>query len=91
MELVDSWHGLALQNESNTGDAADILQIQELLKNYALSVDKVDLDLANHVWSHAPEVKFIHPRGTERGLEAVEKNFYGKTMGNTFSERELLL
>src|SRR5207237_4864110 len=32
---------------------------------------------------------FIHPRGHERGWGAVAKNFYGVTMGDTFSERKL--
>jgi ketosteroid isomerase-like protein len=73
----------------STGDAESIRQIQALIHSYAKSVDDVDVALARQVWSAAPEVTFIHPRGTERGLQAVLENFYGKTMG-MFSKRELL-
>ena len=47
------------------------------------------MNLAREVWSTRSEVSFIHPRGTERGLENVLHNFYQKTMG-TFSKRQLL-
>ena len=70
--------------------SADEQALQVLLANYAKSVDELDLNLAGQIWSHAPEVVFIHPRGTEVGFAQVMDNFYTKTMG-TFSERELLL
>jgi len=73
----------------STGDPAGISQIQSLINDYVKSVDSLDLKLARNVWSEQNEVTFIHPRGTERGMEQVLQNFYGKTMG-TFSTRELL-
>ena len=78
-------------DRASTGDPAAVGQIQELLKKYATSVDNLDLNLANQIWSHAPEAILIHPRGTERGLSAIEENFYAQTMGKTFSQRQLLL
>jgi hypothetical protein len=64
--------------------------LHQLLDNYTKSIDTLDLALADRIWSHAPEVSFIHPRGTEKGFDHIIKNFYKATMG-TFSERELLL
>ena len=74
---------------SSTGEPASIQQIEKLISQYVEAVNKLDLDLARKVWSSGPEVSFIHPRGTEYGLDSVLNNFYGKTMG-TFSERQLL-
>lgn len=74
----------------STRDSAEAQKLELLIKQYAESVNNLDLALARKVWSSAPEVTFIHPRGTEYGLEAVLQNFYGSTMG-TFSKRELLL
>jgi ketosteroid isomerase-like protein len=70
--------------------SADEQALRVLLANYAKSVDELDLNLAGQIWSHAPEVVFIHPRRTEAGFAQILDNFYTKTMG-TFSERELLL
>lgn len=74
---------------ASTGNRQDIEQIQQVIKDYVKAVEKLDLELARKVWSSGPEVSFIHPRGTERGLEQVLTNFYTKTMG-TFSKRQLL-
>jgi ketosteroid isomerase-like protein len=74
---------------ASTGDAASIQQIEALIGQYAQSVNTLDLDLARKIWSSAPEASFIHPRGTEYGLDSILNNFFAKTMG-TFSERELL-
>ena len=63
--------------------------LRNVINDYAKSVDSLDLSLARKVWSNAPEVTFIHPRGTERGLDHVLHNFYENTMG-TFSKRQLL-
>ena len=73
----------------STGDPAAIQQIQQVIKDYVQSVDNLDLDLARKLWSGETGVTFIHPRGTEHGLEEVLQNFYGRTMG-TFSRRQLL-
>ena len=73
----------------STGDLASIQQIESLITEYVRSVDNLDTSRARDVWSTRNEVTFIHPRGTERGLENVLQNFYRKTMG-TFSNRQLL-
>jgi ketosteroid isomerase-like protein len=74
---------------SSTGDPIAIQALRNVINEYAKSVDSLDLSLARKVWSAGPEVTFIHPRGTERGLEQILQNFYGNTMG-TFSKRQLL-
>jgi ketosteroid isomerase-like protein len=74
---------------ASTGNQQDIHEIQQVIKDYVKACEKLDLELARKVWSSSPEVSFIHPRGTERGLEQVLTNFYSKTMG-LFSERQLL-
>ena len=74
---------------ASTGDPTEIQKLRKLINDYAQSVDNLDLALARKVWSGPSEVSFIHPRGTERGLEQVFSNFYKKTMG-LFSKRELL-
>ncbi len=58
---------------------------------YANSGDAVDTTLASTVWAHTPEVSFIHPRGHERGWDAIKVNFYVQTMGANFSERKLTI
>ena len=68
---------------------SDADQVRAVLEKYEESIDKADIGLASEVWSHSPEVTFIQPRGTDRGLKAVEGSFYKKEMGETFSEREL--
>lgn len=83
--------GQAASDRASTGDPAAVGQIKELLRKYEVSIDNIDLSLANQIWSHVPEVILIQPRGTERGLSAIEKNFYEQAMGNTFSQRQLLI
>src|SRR5215469_18858957 len=73
-----------------TSGARDEEMLRQLLKTYEKSIDTLDLTLADRIFSHAPEVSFTHPRGTEKGFDQIIKNFYQATMG-TFSERELLL
>jgi uncharacterized protein Yka (UPF0111/DUF47 family) len=53
----------------STGDSASVQQIESIIKQYAESVDTLDLDLARRLWSNQSEVSFIHPRGTEYGLK----------------------
>lgn len=83
--------GQAASDRAGTGDPAAVGQIKELLRKYEVSIDNIDLGLANQIWSHAPEVILIEPRGTERGLSVIEKNFYQQAMGSTFSQRQLLI
>ena len=63
--------------------------IESLVATYAESIDKADTDLASTIWDTTGDVVFIHPRGTEYGWEAIKANFYGKTMGDMFTKREL--
>lgn len=74
----------------NTGDTAEIRSIQQLQKRYVESIDKADTALVDEVWSHSPDVIFIEPLGTERGLSQVEA-FVRDTFGKTFSKRDLQL
>jgi ketosteroid isomerase-like protein len=96
LTLVLAMAGVAIGNAqansgppASTGDPANIQQIRSVITDYVKSVDDLDQSLARRVWSTGSEVSFIHPRGTERGLQQVLQNFYSKTMG-TFSKRELL-
>ena len=61
--------------------------IRSLISSYVKSIDAADTGLASTVWADT-DVSFIHPRGHERGWDAI-KAFYEQTMGQTFSERKL--
>lgn len=74
---------------SSAGDTVSNGQIEEVIKQYVRSVDELDLDLARKIWASGTEVTFIHPRGTEHGIDEILKDVYGNAMG-TFSKRELL-
>lgn len=75
--------------------AADTRAEQELtrmVEAYRASIIHADdIRWAEKVWLPGPGVSFIHPRGHERGWEAIKNNFYRKTMSETFSRRELRL
>ena len=74
----------------NTGNPSDIEQIQQLQKRYVASIDGADLALVDQVWSHSPEIIFVEPLGTERGLLQIE-GFVRDTFGKIFSRRDLQL
>lgn len=59
-------------------------EIEELIALYAASIDRADTNLAKQIWSAAPEVTFIHPRGEERGRDQIIATFYEGLMGTTF-------
>ena len=82
--------GASKAHGENTGKVADIEQIQQLQKRYVASIDGADLALVDHVWSHSPDVIFVEPLGTERGLLQVER-FVRDTFGKMFSRRDLQL
>ena len=63
--------------------------IESLIATYAESIDKADTGLGAKIWDTEGNAVFIHPRGTESGWGEVATNFYGKTMGETFSKRSL--
>jgi ketosteroid isomerase-like protein len=68
---------------------ADTQAIKSLIAAYASSIDRADTKSADQLFSNAPEVTFIHPRGEEHGREQIETNVYRNLMGATFSERRL--
>jgi hypothetical protein len=69
--------------------ADDVKAINDIIRNYAKSVSDLDIPLAEKFWQTDERVSFIHPRGNEYGWSQIKDNFYGKTMGETFSSREL--
>lgn len=70
-------------------DCSDEEAIRNVIERYAQSINAADVKFAETFWQTDDKVVFIHPRGTEFGWEAIKTNFYGKTMGETFSKREL--
>ena len=58
---------------------------------YIASIDAADANMAKPLWDSSNHATFIHPRGTERGWDEIAENFYGITMGATFTERSLRL
>ncbi len=66
-------------------------QITEGINRYLYSIDKADPTLGKQLFYVSPETSFIHPRGHERGWSQIAENFYGTTMGKTFSKRTLKL
>lgn len=66
-------------------------EITEGINRYLYSIDKADPTLGKQLFYVSPETSFIHPRGHERGWSQIAENFYGATMGKTFSKRTLKL
>ena len=64
-------------------------KIRDLIQTYTRSISLADTNLASQIWSHAPEITFIHPAGNEHGFEEVKHDVYEKLMGGLFSERTL--
>ena len=75
--------------ETTAASGSDEAGIRSLIATYAKSVDAADTTLASTVWATTPDVSFIHPRGHERGWNAIKAQFYEQTMGQMFSERKL--
>lgn len=63
--------------------------INKLIENYAISINKGDLELADKLFLQSENTSFIHPRGHEVGINNVKKAFYIETMINMFSKRDL--
>jgi len=64
-------------------------EIHRHIERYLQSVDGADAALAATIWSPTPDSTFIHPRGHERGWDEIARNFYGRTMGESFTKRTL--
>ena len=66
---------------------------KELLQKIAMYCNSIieadNLGIAEQVWSATPDSSFIHPRGHEIGWSEIRNNFYGKTMNDMFSKRDL--
>lgn len=68
------------------------MTINDVVEGYAESIngDNPNLDLARQVWSTSESASFIHPRGHEQGWDAIERNFYVRTMGELLKSRKLV-
>lgn len=86
MKIALSFLFLLLSVSISFGSAED--EIRKLIDDYAMSVNKLDLDLAESIWSQEEAISFIQPRGHQKSWEDVRKNFYLGAMDN-FSERDL--
>jgi ketosteroid isomerase-like protein len=82
--------GVSKAHSENTGNPAEIQQIRQSQKRYVASIDGANLALVDQVWSHSPDVIFVEPLGTERGLLQVA-GFVRDTFGKMFSKRDLQL
>ncbi|PMR89733.1 DUF3225 domain-containing protein [Xanthomonas arboricola pv. juglandis] len=76
---------------ANTQPPSAETAVREGVDTYIRSIDAADTELAGRIFQTTPDTFFIHPRGTERGWDAVVTNFYGKTMRDSFSKRSLRL
>ena len=81
---------LAVSGAARAQPTTDEQQLRTLLDNYMKAVNTLDPGLIDSIWSHSPEVSFIHPRGTAIGFEHIRDDFYKNTM-SLFSQRELIL
>ena len=70
---------------------SDEQQIKQLLLDYTESVKHADdIEYARKIWtSDANIATFIHPRGTEEGLDTIFEQFYNVTMNKNFTDRNL--
>jgi hypothetical protein len=64
----------------DSGAQADVDSIQHLIGEYATAVDTADVTLVRQIWSHSPDVSFIHPRGHEHGLDQIAENVFRHLM-----------
>ena len=74
---------------SEETERSDGAALAALVEKYVQSINDVDLALAGEVWLTSDRVSFIYPRGRETGWDAIMENFYGKTMRDRFSKRNL--
>lgn len=67
---------------------SDVQALGRLIQSYTESIDRADPKLAEDLFSSAPEVSFIHPRGEETGLAAIQSKIYAM-FRDIFTERKL--
>jgi len=65
--------------------------LRRKIDDYLASIDAAAAELGKTLWDNSDQASFIHPRGNEHGWDEIAKNFYGITMGATFSQRSLHL
>jgi len=75
--------------QADTGPAADVKAVHNLINRYTQAVDTLDPNLLSQIWSHSPETSFIYPLGEERGFDAIRQNVFQNVMGAMFSTRKL--
>ncbi|VDZ78998.1 membrane protein [Salmonella bongori] len=86
-----AWAATPTTTTQNETTAVVKQHITEGINRYLYSIDKADPTLGKQIFYVSPETSFIHPRGHERGWSQIAENFYGTTMGKTFSKRTLQL
>ncbi len=70
-------------------DTSEEKAVKELIATYAAMVDRADTAVAERIFSNAPEVTFINPRGEYRGRQQIVTEVIKNLMGGTFSVRKL--
>ena len=77
------------QKKSNAGQKDDdLVAIEQVLENYKASINLADTTLAASFWLTSQEATFIHPRGHEKGWEAIKSGIY-EMFGSRFTSRDL--
>lgn len=74
-----------------TTASTDQAAIEQGIQTYLHSIDTADTKEGATIFLNSPDTSFIHPRGTERGWDNIANNFYGQTMGQSFTKRTLKL
>ena len=67
---------------------ADTGEIRALISRYAESINNGDSSLGSALFSHSPEVSFIHPKGHQHGWNEISTQIYD-FFAKTFSSRKL--
>jgi len=81
--------GIAAAVPGSQETTPDEKQIKDLIATYATTIDRADTTMAETVFSNAPEVSFINPRGEDRGRQQIVTNLVQNLMGGVFSARKL--
>jgi len=66
----------------------DRAAVEQVLENYKASINQADTVLAATFWLTSREATFIHPRGHEKGWEAIKSGIY-EMFGSRFTSRDL--
>ena len=66
-------------------------RVQEVVKQYVMSVNELDIEKAKTLWLEEPKISFVHPRGHEIGLEQIIHSFLQGTMSTGQRKPMILL